>query len=54
MVFWIVCRDRVAAGGVLRFGPYESAAAAERALGEVRRRHVGGTAGDVRVVLDYV
>jgi len=54
MVFWVVCRDRAAAGGVRRFGPYESEAAAERALAEVKRRLMGGTAAGFRVVLDYV
>jgi len=54
MVFWVVCRDRAAEGGVRRFGPYESEAAAERALAQVKRRLMDGTAAGFRVVLDYV
>ncbi len=53
MVFWVVCDDHLA-DGPRSFGPYESAAVAERALAELRRRFLTGAARRFRVVLDYV
>jgi len=54
MVFWVICKDAAAAGGERRFGPYESAAVARRALVDLENRLRPTTARSFEVVLDYV
>ncbi|MFP4362218.1 MAG: hypothetical protein ACLFTG_16350, partial [Alphaproteobacteria bacterium] len=54
MVFWVICKDAAAAGGERRFGPYESAAVAQRALVDLEQRLLGTAARGFEVVLDYV